>query len=79
MVQFLVTLSPEEANSITTTSYMDFPWEEAWKVWSEMESWRESCGHVFISSAQGTVETFWLYTLRSLWMLWELSPEDHWH
>lgn len=37
----------------------------------------ESHGHVFISPAQGTVETPRNYALCSLWMLWELSPEDH--
>jgi len=79
MMQFIVKLGPKETSSIPTTPYMDFPWGQAWNIWSEMESWRESHGHVFISPAQGTVETSWLYALRRLCVLWELSPEDHRH
>lgn len=47
MVQLLVKLSPKETNSITTASDMDFPRGEAWTIWSEMESWRESHGRGF--------------------------------
>lgn len=78
MMQFLVKLGPKETSSSSTTSYVDFQWGQAWNVWSEVESWRETHGHVFISPSQGTVKS-WLYVLHSLWMLWELSPQDHWH